>query len=243
MKAIVLAAGFSTRLYPLTKYFPKGLLPIKDKALAGYVLDELVNSSQIDEIAFVTNHLFYPLFEVWLKAYYPKKKITLLDNGVSNLEHRLGAIGDLKFVLEKMRWEDDLLVLSSDTLTSMNFPKFLEFFSKNNGFINAVFDTHDKEIIRKKLGCAILEGDKIIKFVEKPEAPASTLTSIPFYIYPKKSLSLINQYLQQGGASDAPGSIISWLIGKMPVFGYKVQGYYYDVGTVEVYNKLASGIV
>lgn len=240
MKAIVLAAGFSTRLYPLTKYFPKGLLPIKGKALTGYVMDETVKLREIHDIAFVTNHLFYPLFEVWLAAYYSKFNIRLLDNGVTNLNNRLGAIGDLQFVLNQTKWDDDLLVVSSDTLTSLDFPKFMKFFQANRGFINAVFDTHDKEIIRKKLGCAVLDGIKIAKFIEKPEEPATTLTSIPFYIYPKESLPLIHEYLEQGGASDAPGSIITWLLGKLPVYAFNIgPGYYYDVGTIDVYNKLA----
>lgn len=238
MKAIVLAAGFSTRLYPLTRYFPKGLLPIKEKAITGYVMDEVLKVSGIDGYAFLSNHRYAPLFDVWLKAYYPK--FELIDNGVSEVDKRLGAIGDLWYVLSQKNWmHDDLLILSSDTMTSLNITDFVAYFNKNRGVINAIYDTKDPEIIRKKLGCAVMDGDKITQFIEKPETPATNLTSIPFYIYPKEAIPLVKAYIDTGSPTDAPGSILPYFINKLPLFGYKTEGYYYDVGTIEVYNKLA----
>jgi glucose-1-phosphate thymidylyltransferase len=238
MKVIVLAAGFSTRLYPLTHYFPKGLLPIHGTAITGYVLNDLVKNTKIKDIAFLTNHRYAPLFDVWLKANYAT--IKLIDNGVTEVDKRLGAIGDLLYVLNQTNWNDDLLVLSSDTLTSLKLSEFIEFFQTHRGVVNSIFDTKDAEIIRKKLGCAVIAGEKIIQFIEKPENPPTTLTSIPFYIFPKEAIPLIRQYVSEGNPLDAPGSIVPWLIGKLPVFAFKTTGYYFDVGTIEVYNKLAA---
>jgi glucose-1-phosphate thymidylyltransferase len=179
-------------------------------------------------------------FRTWLNVHYPKRKITIIDNGVELVDDRLGAIGDLAFSLKKLNWQDDLLVLSSDTLTSLNFTDFINFFGKNRGVVNSVYDTHDLEIIRKKLGCVTVSGVEIIKFDEKPEKPATTLTSIPFYIYPQEVIPLIDKYIKAGGNVDAPGSIISWLVGKSKCIAYQVDGYYYDVGTIDVYNRLAT---
>ena len=107
------------------------------------------------------------------------------------------------------------------------------------GFVNAVIDVKDQNIIKNKLGCVILRKDRIINFIEKPDQPASTITSIPFYIFPKKSLVLIKKYLKEGNNPDAPGSIIPWLMNKIACYGFLVnKGSYYDVGTTEVYNKL-----
>lgn len=240
MKAVIIAAGFSTRLYPLTHYFPKGLLPIGDKAITGYVMDDLMKQEEISEIVLVTNHRYFSLFEHWVAAYYPNKGIEVLDNGVKNPDERLGAIGDLELVVNKKGWHgEDVLVLSSDTLTTLKLSEFIEFFHKNRGIINSVFDTNDKEVIRKKLGCIKVNGDEIVEFVEKPEEPASTLTSVPFYIFPKEAIAMIGQYKLEGNSTDAPGSIIPWMIGQIPVYAFQTKGYYYDVGTIEVYNKLA----
>ena len=239
MKVIVIAAGFSTRLYPLTLNFPKGLLEIGGKAITAYVVDEIIKLKQVDEIVMVTNNRYYPYFAKWLKKNYPAKYIRLLNNGANDKDTRLGAIGDLQFVLDKTGWQEDLLVVSSDTLTSLNFNAFLEFFASHKGFINSIFNCHDKNIIKNKLGCAVVDGIKLIKFIEKPADPPTTLTSIPFYIYPKNSLPLITQYLKEGNHADAPGSIISWLIGKIATYAFDIgKGFYFDVGTKEVLEKL-----
>jgi glucose-1-phosphate thymidylyltransferase len=238
MKAIILGGGFSTRLYPLTKYFPKALLPIGEKALMSFAIEDLLRVKEISDIVLVSNHRYAPLFQTWIQAYYPKR-ITVIDDGTTTPEERLGSIGDILYALKKMKWNDDLLVLSSDVLTSLKLKDFVSFFHTHSGFVNALCDMHDRELIRKKLGCAVLENDTLKQFVEKPEDPKTTLTSIPHYIYPKKSIRLIKEYAKTGNSLDAPGSIIPWLIGKIPTFGYLTDGYYYDVGMVEVYNRMA----
>jgi glucose-1-phosphate thymidylyltransferase len=240
MKAIILAAGFCTRLFPITQYFPKGLLTLNGKAILSYLLDDLATVTDIDSIGLVTNSRYIKIFDYWLKTYYPKLEINLIDNHISNPDNRLGAIGDLIFTLNQEKSEVDTLVLASDTLTSLKLSNLISFFKVNRGLINALFDIKNPDLIKKRLGCAQVDGVKLINFVEKPELPATTLTSIPYYIYPKELLKYIFDYQKSGKSLDAPGSIISWLIGKVPVFGYNIgAGFYYDVGTIETYNKLA----
>lgn len=239
MKAIILAAGFSTRLYPLTKLFPKGLLPVDGKAIVDFMLGDLLNTQGIDEMVMVTNKLYFPLFNTWLKTYYKDSGIELVSDETVSKDDRLGAIGDLQFILDKKGWSDDLVILPSDTLTSVKIADLVNFFHKNRGVVNVLYDTQDKDAIKNRLGCAVVDGNKITQFVEKPEDPPTTLTSVPYYIYPKEVLSMVKNYIEEGGSVDAPGSIISWFLSKTSVFGYKIEGYYYDVGTVEVYNQIA----
>jgi glucose-1-phosphate thymidylyltransferase len=240
MNCLILAAGFCTRLFPITEYFPKALLTVGGRPILDYILRDAVNHPEIEKIALITNHRYPDIFRTWLAATYPKVKITVIDNGVMTPETRLGAIGDLDYALKKLKWQDDLLVLASDTIATLRLFRFLHFFKINRGVINAVFDTHDTEVIRKKLGCIVADGHTITTFVEKPEQPPTTLTSIPFYIFPKETLRYISAYMNSGNSVDAPGSIISWLVGQVPCFAYKLErGFYFDVGTIEVYNRLA----
>lgn len=240
MKCIILAGGFSTRLYPLTKYFPKGLLPIGNKELMRYILDDVTLVSSIDEIVVVTNHCYYPLFNVWLKAKYPKNRIRLLDDGAETAETRLGALGDLIYALNQLKWSENLFVAACDTLTGLKIKELLSFFELHRGVVNAFVDMHDPELIKHKLGCGVVRDSRLVNFVEKPVVPPSTLASIPYYIYPRETLDLIRQYVQQNGFADAPGEIMPWLIKQTPVYGHVVtDSYYYDIGTIEAYNRFA----
>jgi glucose-1-phosphate thymidylyltransferase len=236
MKTIILGGGFSTRLYPLTEFFPKSLLKIKDKEIVKYLIEDLLLTDHGD-IACVSNNRYFDTFDKWFKENYPQ--IQLINNGINMPENRLGAIGDIIFTLKQTGWNDDLLVLSSDTLSSLKLKDFINFYECHKGVLNAVFDTKDKNVIRKKLGCVkINEEHEIIEFEEKPESPKSTLTSIPYYIFPKSIIPLIKKYKKEGHNLDAPGSIIHWLIQKTRVFAFLETGYYYDVGTIEIYNLL-----
>ena len=239
MKAIILAAGFSTRLYPVTKNFPKALLPIGNKTIVSYVVEEILAIKQIDEICLITNHCFFQLFKDWKEKNFPKKKIQIINNKVDCLEKRMGAIGDLNFVLEKTGWQDDILVVASDTLTSLKINKLLAFFKKNRGVVTGVFKAKDKSEIAHRLGCALIKENRLDGFIEKPTHPQSLYMGVPYYIFPKESLPLVRQYAKIGKNLDSPGSILTYLIGKIPTYAYRQDdGYYFDVGTVETYNTV-----
>ncbi len=237
MKAVILAAGFSTRLFPLTKNFPKGLLKIKDKPIVSYVTEDLLRTKDITETVLISNDCFSHLFRNWINQEH-KGKITVLNNRVTCLEKRLGAIGDLLFALHETGWNDDVLVTTSDTLSSLRMTDFISFYKKHNTIVTAIYKTNDINKIAGKLGCAVIKEDKLIDFIEKPETPPSLYMGVPFYIFPKKTLSLIKVYANEGNILDAPGSILSWFLTKESIYAFKVKGYYFDVGTVEVYKTL-----
>lgn len=237
MKSIILAAGYSTRLYPLTKNFPKALLPIQGKEIIRYMLEDLQKVKEVDETVLLTNSHYFRLFETWMKTYFPK--IRVMDNGTTSKDDRLGAIGDLQLALQKTGWQDDVLVLPSDTLYEFDLQKVVDFYHKNKGFTSVVRDCENKEIIREKLGCAEVDGNKLVSFEEKPKKPKSTLLSVPIYIYPKKTLPLIKQYIDDGNNVDSPGAIIPWLLERIDCYAYNMgTGYSYDVGTVEMFNEV-----
>lgn len=238
MKTIILAAGFSTRLYPITLNFPKALLKVHEIPIIEPLLNQAIDLHD-NEITLTTNQRYFQHFHDYIdEHHFP---IRILNNGVSKKDRRLGAIGDLLFTLEQNQWEDNLLVLPSDTLVSLDLEKFVQFAKEKNEFCTVVYDLKNTEEIREKLGCAVLENDKIVKFVEKPEEPPSTLASVPIYFYPKHTLQFIEEYKQTGGNLDSPGAIIPWLLEKTPCFAYEIKdGYYHDVGTKEMLERLNS---
>jgi glucose-1-phosphate thymidylyltransferase len=237
MKAVILAGGFSTRLHPLTRHTPKGLLPLLGKPMASYVLDGVVAAKELSGITLVTTSLFYPQFDAFCRETYGNR-ISVIQNGVMTEHTRLGALGDLSFALSQTGWKDDILVATSDTVSSLSLPDFISFFQTRRAPTTVVFKTPSRALITNRLGCAILEGDRVASFFEKPKRPASSFIGVPFYIFPKESLALIRDYLAEGHPKDAPGAIIPWLITKGPVYGYRMKGYYHDVGTVATYEEL-----
>jgi glucose-1-phosphate thymidylyltransferase len=241
MNALILAAGFCTRLFPITEYFPKALLTVDGKPILEYLLTDLLKTKGIERVVCITNQRYYPIFSTYLVTYYRDNTIELLNNNVTSPQTKLGAIGDLLFAFNTLHWNDDIMVLASDTLASLKLKNFLTFFQKHHGVVNTVFDTKNPDTIRAKLGCVELEGEKIIRFIEKPDHPATTLTSIPYYIFPKDILPLLHRYPHTGLSMDAPGSIITWLAGQTDCYAYNIgHGFYFDVGTIDIYNRLAS---
>lgn len=249
MKALILGGGFATRLGELTKNTPKALLDVQGQPMMWQIVEQILQqqaAGAIDEIVLVSNHHYHAEFAKWLHARDLSSHIELLDDGAQTNDERLGAIGDIDLVLRQKAWQDDVLVVSSDTLTSLQLSDFIAFFKKNGSVANAVFDTQNPEIIREKLGNLLLDGDqRITEFVEKPSEPISTLTSIPYYIFARQTLSKIDEYVERYKAEDqkyldSPGRILQWLKDQVPVYGQVVEGYYWDVGTPEALERVRS---
>lgn len=222
MKALVLAAGYATRLRPLTDDFPKGLLPVGGRPIVDWIVDN-IRRAGIEDIRLVTNARFARLFEEWSDG------VTIVDDGTSTNETRLGAIGDIQFA----DLDDDALIVAGDNLFDYEIADFVEFWRARDGSAVAVHDVRSKELARK-YGVIDVDADgRIVDFAEKPEQPASTLIATATYLYGRAHLRLVDTYLAEGNPPDQPGHLVAWLHSREPVYAYAFAGGWYDVGDLE----------
>jgi glucose-1-phosphate thymidylyltransferase len=231
IKALVLCAGYATRLYPLTLNQPKPLLEIAGKPMINYIIEKLELVEEINEIFIVTNNKFFNHFNEWNQTHNFKKQITIINDKTLSNEDRKGAIGDIHFVIKQQNIQEDLIVIGGDNLFEYDLREVVEFFKKKRATVTSLYDV--KTIERAKLyGVVELdEKDKILDLVEKPEMPKSTLISTCVYIYPKKTLKRFDQYIEEGHPPDKTGSFLEWLHKIEPVYGYKFKGEWFDIGS------------
>jgi len=244
MKVVILAAGYATRLYPLTLTEPKPLLPVAGKPMIEYVLDNLAPIGGLDRIYVVTNAKFASHFQNWSDEYRAKKAkldFTVVNDGSTDDSNKLGAIGDLHLVVTREKVDDDVIVVAGDNLFSEKLSDFGRYCREKRAPVLAVYDVGDLEQI-KKYNSITLDGDgRITFFEEKPKNPTSTLTGIALYFYPKATIPKIRQYIAEGNNPDQPGRLIQWLYTREPVYTWKVPGLWYDIGskeTLEEANKI-----
>jgi glucose-1-phosphate thymidylyltransferase len=221
VKALVLAAGYATRLRPLTDTIPKPLLPIGGKPMVDWILESLAETS-VDEVHLVTNARFAADFEQWATG----KDVHVHNDGTTSNEDRLGAIGDIAFV----GLDDDLLVIASDNLFDYSLADYERYWRTKGGSCVAVHDVGDVELA-KQYGIVDVDGeDRITDFVEKPEQPPSTLAATATYLYRRDHAALVPTYLAEGNPPDQPGNLVAWLHKREPVFAYRFTGEWYDIG-------------
>lgn len=233
MKCILLCAGYATRLFPLTQNFPKALLEVGGRAILDYTLDEVNSIDEIDHIYLVTNAKYTPHFEEWAKSKNNIKPITVFNDGTTNNDDRLGAIGDMQFTIEKAGINDDILVLATDNLFTFKLKDFVEFYKTKNAPSVCVREEDDINLL-KRVGVAKLDEDmRIVDFVEKPAEPQSKYAVYAEYIYPKNVLPMIKTYLEEGNSCDAPGNLVAYMYKRLPTYAYAFNGVCYDVGTHE----------
>lgn len=231
MKAILLCAGYATRLKPLTDTQPKSLLPLADQPMVNFLVDKILKINSIDEIFVVSNDKFFNHFKEWQKKFYPDKPITILNDGSTTNENRLGAIKDIAFVLKEKKIKDDCMVLAADNYFDFELSDFLTAAKKNVPNVTvAVYDVKDLELA-KQYGLVSHDSRfRVTDFFEKPAQPKTTLASTGVYFFPKQNLSLIDQYLENNQSPDAPGNYIAWLVKAAQVFAFPFQGRWYDIG-------------
>ncbi|MDD5130312.1 MAG: nucleotidyltransferase family protein [Candidatus Omnitrophica bacterium] len=238
MKALILAAGYATRLYPLTKKYPKPLLEVKGRPIINYIIDKLEVIDSIDEIYIVTNSKFISDFRKWFKTVKFHKKITLVDDLTKNNQDRLGAIGDINFVIKKKKICQDLLVVGGDNLFSGSLQKFLTA-SKNNA-VSVGIGLYRLKQAKDACRYGVVKLDElkqVISFQEKPKHPDSNLVAMCLYYISKDCLNLINKYLLgKKRKADATGSYIAWLIGRAVVYGHVFNGSWFDIGDHKYLN-------
>jgi len=232
MKVLLLAAGYATRLYPLTLDTPKPLLPVAGKTVMGYIFDLIEPLKEVNEVFIVTNEKFFHNFKDWKKTFKSSKKITIVDDGTTSNETRLGATGDIEFVIEKKTIKDDLLVLAGDNLFKADLSIFTKFCaSKRPSITIGLYDIKDL-ILAKKYGIVSVDkNNKVIDFKEKPANPPSTLAAMCLYFFPKERLDVMKSYLGMDNAKDAPGYFLEWLYKREPMFGYIFKDKkWFDIG-------------
>lgn len=231
MKTIILAAGYATRLYPLTKEYPKSLLEVRGKPILGYILDKLEAIDEISEIIIVTNSKFIAQFRRWAKRVKVKKKLTLVDDLTKSNSSRLGAIGDIEFVINKKQIKQDLLIIGGDNLFSEGLGKFLNFslLHKPSVSIGVYKFKNLKEASR--YGVVKLDkNNQVLCFEEKPRHAKSRLVAMCLYFIPKERLGLIKDYLKTRKKTDATGNYIDWLKDRISAYGFVFGGAWYDIG-------------
>ena len=236
MKCLILAAGYATRLYPLTENFPKPLLTVRDKTILDWLIDDIDTLNAVDEYVVISNHKFAPHFEAWAKE--NTKKITVVDDGTSTNETRLGAVKDIQFAIEKLHLDDDMLVIAGDNLLDFSLTKFIQYAkTKQTTCIMRYFESSEKKL--QKCGVAEVDDtDKIIRLTEKPAEPKSNWACPPFYYYKKEDVQLVAKGIEAGCGTDAPGSFIAWLCTQTPVHAMEMPGKRYDIGNLESYQKV-----
>lgn len=240
MKVIILAAGYATRLYPLTLTQPKPLLPVAGKPMIDHVLDNLAGIEGIDRVYVVTNAKFAGHFQKWADAYRASKtklNFTVVNDGSTDDKNKLGAIGDLHLVLSREQVDDDIIVVAGDNLFSERLDGFGKFCRERNAAVEGVFDVGSLEEVKKYNSISVDADGKITFFEEKPKNPTSTLTGIALYYYPRSVLPLIHQYIAEGNNPDQPGRLVQWLYPRVPVYTWKVPGLWFDIGSKETLEE------
>lgn len=237
MKCLILAAGYATRLYPLTKDTPKPLLEVAGKSILERLLDKISLIEKIDHVYVVTNSRFAKAFGDWVEQYTYTKPLTVIDDGTTSNDNRLGAIGDIQFVIEQVGLADDLMILAGDNLFDFDLRDFEAFFQEKKADVITSYEVEDINLARR-IGIVELDSEaRILSFEEKPQEPKSRWGVPALYVYQQETLPLIRQYLEEGNNPDAPGHFIPWLLKHKPVYAFQFAGQWHDIGTLESYEE------
>ena len=236
MKCLILAAGYATRLYPLTENFPKPLLKVGDKTILDWLVDDIDTAGLVDEYVVISNHKYAHHFDTWTKT--KEQKITVVDDGTETNETRLGAVKDIQFTIEKLNLDDDMLVIAGDNVLDFSLTEFVRYAkNKNTSCIMRYYEADEKKLLK----CGVVtidENDKILNMTEKSPTPATHWCCPPFYYYTKEDSHLIQKGIDSGCGTDAPGSYIAWLAGETPVHAMEMPGSRYDIGNLASYEEV-----
>ena len=236
MKCLILAAGYATRLYPLTENFPKPLLDVGGKTILDWLVDDIHTAGLVDEFVVISNHKFAHHFDKW--AATKTMKVTVVDDGTDSNETRLGAVKDIQFAIDQLGLDDDMLVIAGDNVLDFSLTKFLAYAKeKNTSCIMRYYEPEEKKLVK----CGVVEideNDRIVSMEEKPAQPKSHWCCPPFYYYTKADAKLVAKGIEAGCGTDAPGSYIAWLCTQTTVFAMEMPGKRFDVGNLESYNKI-----
>lgn len=235
MKCLILAAGYATRMYPLTENFPKPLLKVQGKTILDWLIEDIDTLGVVDEYVVISNHKYARHFDTWAKE--KQQKITVVDDGTETNETRLGAVRDIQFAIDQQKLDDDMLVIAGDNLLNFSLTSFIKYaMAKKTSCVMRYFEASQEKL--RKCGVATVdENDKIVRLVEKPDQPESNWCCPPFYYYTRQDARLVKEGIAAGCGTDAPGSYIAWLCAKTTVHAMEMPGTRYDIGNLESYEK------
>ena len=231
MKCVILAAGYATRLYPLTENFPKPLLKVGEKTILDWLIDDIGDA--VDEFIVISNHKFAEHFEKWAQG----RNITVVDDGTSTNETRLGAVCDVQFAIDKLGLDDDLLVIAGDNVLDFSLRTFIDY-AKKAGTSCTMRYWEEDEVKLRRAGVSEVDGEKLISFEEKPSEPKSHWCTPPFYFYKKDDAKLIKEAIAEGCGTDAPGSLVAWMCQRKEMHSMVMPGKRYDIGNLESYEAV-----
>jgi len=233
--AIILAGGYATRLYPMTKDISKPLLPVKGKPIIEYIVEKLEKIGEIEQIVVATNQRFEAQFIEWLSK-KPRKNIRIRAERSRKEEEKLGALKALAELIDEIEG-DEYLVIAGDNLFTSSLCGFVKQYKDRKRPVVAVYDVGDTKAV-KKFSAAVVDSDgALVGFEEKPEKPKTTLIGTCIYLLPRSSIRSIHEYLKQGNNADSPGHFIEWLCKKEKIYAYTLGGEWWDIGTPESYEK------
>ena len=243
MDVIILAAGYATRLYPLTLEKAKPLLEIAGQPIIEWGLDTLANVPGLGTIYIVTNDKFANDFQAWADRYQHRQlqfKFKIINDGSKSDDDKLGAIGDINFVVTRESLtKSDLLIVAGDNLFSESLADFVEYAKKTEATV-AVYDVGDLEKIKKYGNITIDSGGVITHFEEKPEKAQSTLAAVALYYYSHEMIPLLTTYLAAGNNPDQPGRFVQWLYTRKPVKTFQIKGKWLDIGSKETLEEASA---
>lgn len=238
MKSVILAAGYATRLYPLTENFPKPLLKVGKQSILDRLIDDIDDLPELNEHIVISNHKFIQHFEEWKNSRKFIHKVTILDDGSTANENRLGAVKDIAFAIEKCEINEEIIVLAGDNLLDFSLKNFAGYQkTKQTACIMRHYESELKKL--QKTGVATVdENGKVLEMQEKPEEPKSNWAVPPFYIYTKDDLKYITSAVNEGKCGvDAPGDFIAWFCGQRPVHAWEMTGHRHDIGDLKSYEE------
>lgn len=236
MKCLILAAGYATRLYPLTENFPKPLLKVQGKAILDWLIDDLDRAGIIDEYVVISNHKFAHHFSAW--AAEKPQRVTVVDDGTESNETRLGAVRDIQFALDARNIREDVLVMAGDNLLDFSLTTFLHYaLEKKTSCIMRYYEASETRL--KRSGVVLLDAnDKVLSLEEKPPQPKSHWCCPAFYYYTAEDAGRIAEGIADGCHTDAPGSYVAWLCSRSTIHAMEMPGSRYDIGNLESYETV-----
>ncbi len=241
MKCLILAAGYATRLYPLTENFPKPLLKVGDKSILDWLVDDISGAGLVDGFVVISNHKFADHFREWAAGRPASSaSVTVVDDGTSTNETRLGAVRDIQFAVDSLGLDDDMLVIAGDNILDFSLVEFIEYAqAKRTSCIMRYFESDGKRL--RKSGVVEVDDDGlVIGMEEKPAEPKSHWCCPPFYFYRREDARRVAEGIAAGCGVDAPGSFAAWLSARVPVHAMEMPGRRYDIGDIDSYRRVCA---